>query len=348
MPPVLWVVLVHALGRYACARLVKLPIERDRLRVFERLAGPVGVPTAAPAIVVMDVLPGFDAVGKLQQSDRLVAVDGEPIFAERGPSLAQRVAAKQGAAVTLTVRRQAELLDVTIQPKLAKRPDGGSMWILAFVGRFHDAHARDRAARRGPDRSDPRADPRVGPARPAHVVTLADRVHVSYPGTGGYPADYDGRKRPRYTLAANATAGDTRIRWGNPFADRYGHGLLLPPAMWRRSTRSSSASSTTPRSARRSPPGSAATSRSSTTASAGWSRSRRCPPSAGSTWRSPTRIASWPAPDVRERRLPQSIFARHAMSARTRARDMGMQQITALLDHERSSIPSRRYRATRR
>jgi serine/threonine-protein kinase len=59
-------------------------------------------------------------------------------------------------------------------------------------------------------------------------VTLASGVHVSYPGTGGYPADYDGRKRPKYTLAEGAAAGDTRIRWGNPFVDRYGHGLVLP------------------------------------------------------------------------------------------------------------------------
>ena len=58
-------------------------------------------------------------------------------------------------------------------------------------------------------------------------VTLASGVHVSYPGTGGYPADYDGRKRPKYTLAAGAAAGDTRIRWSRPFVDRYGHGLIL-------------------------------------------------------------------------------------------------------------------------
>ncbi|HWU89661.1 MAG TPA: hypothetical protein VN253_20505, partial [Kofleriaceae bacterium] len=59
-------------------------------------------------------------------------------------------------------------------------------------------------------------------------VTLASGVHVSYPGTGGYPVDYDGRKRPKYEVAASAAAGDTRIRWGHPFVDRYGHGLVLP------------------------------------------------------------------------------------------------------------------------
>ena len=59
-------------------------------------------------------------------------------------------------------------------------------------------------------------------------VTLKNGVHVSYPGLGGYPPDYDGRKRPKYTLAATAAVGDNRIRWGNPFVDRYGHGLILP------------------------------------------------------------------------------------------------------------------------
>jgi len=62
-------------------------------------------------------------------------------------------------------------------------------------------------------------------------VTLSNGVHVSYPGLGNYPADYDGRARPKYALAAGATAGDHRVRWGNPFPDRYGHGLILPASI---------------------------------------------------------------------------------------------------------------------
>lgn len=54
-------------------------------------------------------------------------------------------------------------------------------------------------------------------------VTLSSGVHMSYPGTGGYPAEYDGRLRPKYTLAT----GKRGILWGNPFPDRYGHGLIL-------------------------------------------------------------------------------------------------------------------------
>ena len=54
-------------------------------------------------------------------------------------------------------------------------------------------------------------------------VTLQSGVHVSYPGTGGYPLDYDGRLRPKYTLSVN----ERGMVWGNPFRDRYGHGLIL-------------------------------------------------------------------------------------------------------------------------
>lgn len=54
-------------------------------------------------------------------------------------------------------------------------------------------------------------------------VTLATGVHVSYPGTGGYPDEYDGRTRPKYALSKDQRG----VVWGNPFPDRYGHGLIL-------------------------------------------------------------------------------------------------------------------------
>ena len=55
-------------------------------------------------------------------------------------------------------------------------------------------------------------------------VTLASGVHVSYPGLGGFPKNYDGRQRPKYRLAA----GKKGVFWGNPYPDQFGHGLLLP------------------------------------------------------------------------------------------------------------------------
>jgi hypothetical protein len=58
-------------------------------------------------------------------------------------------------------------------------------------------------------------------------VTLANGVHMSFPGTGGYPADYDPLARPKYRLGASAEAADGHPRWGSPYVDRYGHGLVL-------------------------------------------------------------------------------------------------------------------------
>jgi len=58
-------------------------------------------------------------------------------------------------------------------------------------------------------------------------LTLANGVHVVYPGLGGFKPDYDGRKRPKYKLAENKHG----VQWGNPYPDRYGHGLLLPSSI---------------------------------------------------------------------------------------------------------------------
>lgn len=143
------VVLAHALGRYAFAWLARLPVGRPELRVFVRLAGPDrsgarlgaviagtaaaylavaalafafatcrGLPTGTTSTVVDSVMDGFDAIGKLQPGDRIMAVDGEPLHAGHLPSLAERVNARAGAPVTLTVHRAGALRAVTIQPKL--------------------------------------------------------------------------------------------------------------------------------------------------------------------------------------------------------------------------------------
>jgi len=84
---------------------------------------------------VADVKSDYDAYGKLEVGDRIVAVDGAPILA-RGEydapgqqplvadSLIARVNAKHGAAVTLTVVRDAKQVQVTIKPKLALDSDG--------------------------------------------------------------------------------------------------------------------------------------------------------------------------------------------------------------------------------
>ena len=48
-------------------------------------------------------------------------------------------------------------------------------------------------------------------------ASLESGVHISYPGHGGYPRDYDPRQRPWYTQARNIKDG--QVHWGQPIAD---------------------------------------------------------------------------------------------------------------------------------
>ncbi len=55
-------------------------------------------------------------------------------------------------------------------------------------------------------------------------IGLASGVMFSYPGKGGYPADYDPRLRPWYALGAHSR----EVRWGEPYPDLHNLGLVLP------------------------------------------------------------------------------------------------------------------------
>ena len=55
-------------------------------------------------------------------------------------------------------------------------------------------------------------------------VGLESGVMLSFPGKSGYPPEYDPRLRPWYRLAA----GQHGARWGNPYIDLQGQGLILP------------------------------------------------------------------------------------------------------------------------
>jgi serine/threonine protein kinase len=56
--------------------------------------------------------------------------------------------------------------------------------------------------------------------------STASGVHEVYPGQGGFPQEYDGRLRPKYTLAVD-THG---VLFGNPYVDHMAGGDLLPGA----------------------------------------------------------------------------------------------------------------------
>src|SRR5687768_12250013 len=61
---------------------------------------------------VVDVLPSFDAAGKLEAGDRIIAVDGVKLLANDGsPGLTARVAAKQGAPLVISVKRAGKMHD---------------------------------------------------------------------------------------------------------------------------------------------------------------------------------------------------------------------------------------------
>lgn len=51
-------------------------------------------------------------------------------------------------------------------------------------------------------------------------------LFVSYPGKGGYPSDYDPRKRPWYALGLKGRT----CQWGSPYLDINGLGIMLPGA----------------------------------------------------------------------------------------------------------------------
>jgi len=55
-------------------------------------------------------------------------------------------------------------------------------------------------------------------------ISLESGVHSSYPGVEGFQEQYDPRKRPKYRLAAHQKG----IRWGNPYWDPFGLGIMLP------------------------------------------------------------------------------------------------------------------------
>ncbi len=55
-------------------------------------------------------------------------------------------------------------------------------------------------------------------------IGLESGVMLSFPGKSGYPPDYDPRRRPWYELSARQRGP----RWGNPYIDLQGQGLILP------------------------------------------------------------------------------------------------------------------------
>lgn len=121
---------LHELVRRRAARSQRAPIAiavatvahyiAIALLVFAGVLA-LGVPTGRSSVVVTDVLPGFDAAGKLKAGDRIVAVNGVSVA---GRSVRDLVG-DQGEVVHLAVERGTSRVDVDLQP----RPQNGR-WLL--------------------------------------------------------------------------------------------------------------------------------------------------------------------------------------------------------------------------
>jgi regulator of sigma E protease len=85
-------------------------------------------------IGVDEVMPGYDAMGKLEPGDRIIQVDHQPILATDADarSLTGRVTAKQGAPVLLTVERDGKQVDVSITPRADKDDKGNPIFLLGI------------------------------------------------------------------------------------------------------------------------------------------------------------------------------------------------------------------------
>jgi regulator of sigma E protease len=91
-----------------------------------------GIPSSTSYVAVDDVLADYDAAGKLAAGDRIMAVDHEPLFASSGPGLTERVMAKKGAPMLLTVQRGDTSFEVSITPKLSKDDAGKPVYLLGI------------------------------------------------------------------------------------------------------------------------------------------------------------------------------------------------------------------------
>jgi regulator of sigma E protease len=93
-----------------------------------------GVPGETLYVGVDEVMPGYDAMGKLEPGDRIIQVDHVPILAtdSNEKSLTGRVTAKQGAPMLLTVLRGEKEVDVTVTPRPDKDDKGNAIYLLGI------------------------------------------------------------------------------------------------------------------------------------------------------------------------------------------------------------------------
>lgn len=91
---------------------------------------------------VGQVIPGYDAYGKLEPGDRLLEIDHVPMVLDQGPTPAERVRASRGAPITLTILRNGQTREVQVTPREDKDPDGKPAWRIGITYERQDLVVR--------------------------------------------------------------------------------------------------------------------------------------------------------------------------------------------------------------
>ena len=99
-----------------------------------------GIETGRAYVAVGSVLPGYDAEGKLEPGDRILATDGQPLAFWQ---LRDRVDQRAGAPMVLTIERAGQTRDVSVTPRPTEQP---GRWVLGFRPEVERERDRDLAA----------------------------------------------------------------------------------------------------------------------------------------------------------------------------------------------------------
>lgn len=102
-----------------------------------------GIGSGQRAHVVQEVMPGYDAAGKVEAGDRILEVDGVTLTTT-GPTLVSLVEASGGKPVVLTIERAGERRTVAIQPKRSEVA-GRTGWLLGIKNRSDEVLVHDTA-----------------------------------------------------------------------------------------------------------------------------------------------------------------------------------------------------------
>ncbi len=136
--------------------LDRLPSDGDDADSF-RAIGLAPRHWQVPAVVGELSKDGAAMSAGIRSGDRILSIDGQAVqdFADVPPLIQKRAAANH--ALTVTVQRAGETIDVTVQPKLGDNGKGKEVWLIGFSPAKVPAAPHDAVLRYGPLRAVPEA-----------------------------------------------------------------------------------------------------------------------------------------------------------------------------------------------